>query len=175
MAMNIILTIITRTPFWVWPLMAGVLWLGSLNLRQRTVPLKLMLVLPAVMLVLSVGNATGTAAAPVLALVSWFVAAVFGAIIGWFVTGRPPAIEPGSGKVVLPGSVVPLAVCVALIVLRFTFGYLYGRYPELRADSHYALALIAGGALLGGVLLGRFGRLCIWYWQAASGETATHI
>jgi len=32
--------------------------------------------------------------------------------------------------------------------------------------------LIAGGALLGGILWGRFGRLCLGYRRAASGETA---
>jgi hypothetical protein len=62
MAMNVIFAIISRTPIWVWPLIAGVLWLGSLNLRQRTVPLRLAFVFPLVPLVLSVGNATGTAA-----------------------------------------------------------------------------------------------------------------
>ncbi len=169
--MNVITTIIARTPIWVWPLIAGVLRLGSLNLRQRTVPPRLAFVFPVVMLVLSIGNATGTAAAPGLALASWLVAATLGALIGWGLTPRPAAIEPESGKVVLPGSVVPLAVCVALIVLRYTFGYLYGRYPELRVDSNLALALIAGGALLGGVLFGRFGRLGFGYRQAVSRET----
>ena len=79
MTMNVILTIIARTPIWVWPLIAGVLWLGSLNLRQRTVPLRLALVFPVVMLALSVGNATGTAAPPPLALASWFIAVALGA------------------------------------------------------------------------------------------------
>jgi hypothetical protein len=171
MTMNVILTIIARTPIWVWPLIAGVLWLGSLNLRQRTVPLRLALVFPVVMLALSVGNATGTAAPPPLALASWFIAVALGALIGWGLTPRPAA-EPRSGLVVLPGSVIPLVVCTGLIVLRYCFGYLYGRYPELRADVNLSLMLIAGGALLGGILLGRFGRLCLGYRRAASGETA---
>ena len=67
---------------------------------------------------------------------------------------------------------IPLVVCTGLIVLRYCFGYLYGRYPELRADVNLSLMLIAGGALLGGILLGRFGRLCLGYRRAASGETA---
>jgi hypothetical protein len=170
MAMNVIFAIISRTPIWVWPLIAGVLWLGSLNLRQRTVPLRLALIFPVGMLVLSVGNAFGTAAGPRLALASWFGAAVIGALFGWGLTRRPPALAPRSGKVILPGSVVPLLVCVGLIVLRYTFGYLYGRYPELRADGHLALVLISGGALLGGILFGRFGRLCFGYWQAGTSE-----
>lgn len=170
--MGIVLTIIAHTPIWVFPLIAAVLWLGIVNLRERILPPPLLLVLPAVMLLLSIGNATATSAEPRLALASWLAAVSIGAIVGWAVTVQPPAIKPGSRKIIVPGSVVPLLVCIGLIVLRYTFGYLYGRYPELRADGDLALLLIAGGALLGGVALGRFGRLCLWYWRNVSGEMA---
>jgi hypothetical protein len=170
--MNAIINIIGHTPIWVFPLIVAVLWLGGVNLRERTVPLRSLFIFPLVMLVLSIGNSIGTGAGPVTALAVWIFSAAIGAVAGWHLTQGPRAIEPASGRIVLPGSVVPLAVCGALIVLRYTFGYLYGRYPELHADKDYALALIAGGALLGGVMLGRYGRLCLWYWQAASSQRA---
>ena len=170
--MNAIVNIIGHTPVWVFPLIAAVLWLGSINLRERTVPLRSLLIFPLVMLVLSIGNSTGTSARPLVALVDWLFSAAIGAVIGWHLTQRPPAIEPKSGQIILPGSVIPLIVCIALVVLRYGFGYLYGRYPDLRADGNYALALITGGALLGGVMIGRYGRLCLWYWQASPSEKA---
>lgn len=170
--MNAIVNIIEQTPVWVFPLIAVVLWLGSINLRERSVPLRSLFVLPLVMLVMSIGNSFGTSAGPRTALAAWLCSAVVGAVIGWQLTQRPRAIEPKSRRIILPGSATPLIVCIAIIVLRYAFGYLYGRYPDLRADGNYALALIAGGALLGGVMLGRYGRLGLWYWQAAANQKA---
>jgi hypothetical protein len=166
--MSVIVNIIGHTPLWVFPLIVAVLWFGSINLRERSVPLRSLFVFPAVMLVLSIGNSTGTSVGPLPALADWSFSAACGAVIGWYVTQKPRAIEPKLGQLLLPGSVIPLFVCIGLIVLRYTFGYLYGRYPELRADANHALALIAGGALLGGIMLGRYGRLGLWYWQAAA-------
>jgi hypothetical protein len=60
--MNAIVNIIGHTPVWVFPLIVAVLWLGSINLRERTVPLRSLLIFPLVMLVLSIGNSTGTSA-----------------------------------------------------------------------------------------------------------------
>jgi hypothetical protein len=170
--MNVLIQMVRHTPIWVFPLMAAVLWLGSINLRERTMPLRLLFVLPVVMLVLSVGNSIGTAAEPVLVLVDWFFSAAMGAAIGWRLTREPLMIDPKAGRMTLPPSLVPLVVCVAIFVLRYAFGYLYGRYPELLADRNYALALIAGSTLLGGIMIGRCARIGQCYRQATSGTAA---
>ena len=170
--MNAIIQIIQHTPIWVFPLIVAVLWFGSMHLRERTVHLRSLFVIPLVMLVLSIGNSAGTCAEPSLALIVWFFSAAIGAVIGWSLTPKPLAIHPKSRLIILPGSTIPLIVFAGIIMLRYAFGYLYGRYPELLADRTYALALIAGGALLGGVMLGRCGRFGLWYWRAASSETA---
>ncbi len=173
--MTTIINIVQHTPIWVFPLIVVVLWLGSINLRKRTLPLRLLFAFPAVMLVLSVSNSIGTSAPPELALLDWLCCAAVGMLIGWSLAQRPLAVDPKAMRVTLPGSVIPLIVSVAIIVLRYAFGYLYGRYPELLADPNYALALIAGGALLGGVTFGRYGRLGLWYRQAASGAARTQM
>jgi hypothetical protein len=170
--MNTIIQIVRHTPIWVFPLFAAVLWLGSINLRERTMPLRLLFVLPIVMLVLSIGNTIGTCAEPLFVLIDWLLAAAVGVIIGWKLTQKPLTIDPNARRMTLPPSVVPLMVCVAIIVLRYAFGYLYGRYPELLADRNYALALIAGGTLLGGVMFGRCARLGQCYWQASARAAA---
>jgi hypothetical protein len=169
--MNTIIQIVRQTPIWVFLLFAVVIWLGSINLRERTMSLRLLFVLPVVMLVLSIGNAIGSAAEPLFVLVDWLFSAAVGVVIGWKLTQKPLMIDPTAGRLTLPRSVIPLIVCVAIITLRYAFGYLYGRYPELRADRNHALALIAGSTLLGGVMFGRCARLGQWYRQATS-ETA---
>ena len=161
--MTAVINIIQNTPVWVFPLIAGVLWLGSLNLRQRMLQIRLLFAFPLVMLVLSVGNSIGTSAPPALALADWIGCAAVGAAIGWRLARRPLAIDSAARRITLSGSMIPLVVSMAIVVLRYTFGYLYARYPELVADPLYALALIAGGAILGGVTFGRYGRLALWY------------
>jgi len=88
----------------------------------------------------------------------------------WLARGQlrrePLAIDPAARRITLAGSVLPFVVSVAIVVLRYTFGYLYGRYPELVTDPDYALALIGGAAFLGGITFGRYGRLALWYWRA---------
>jgi hypothetical protein len=165
--MAAVINIIEHTPVWAFPLMAGVLWLGSLNLRQRTLPIRLLFAFPLAMLVLSVGNSIGTSAPPALALVDWIGCAAVGAAIGWSLARKPLAIDAAARRITLAGSIIPLVVTLGIVVLRYSFGYLYGRYPELVANPDYALALIAGGAFLGGVTFGRYGRLALWYQRAA--------
>jgi hypothetical protein len=171
--MNTIIQIVRHTPIWVLPLIAGVLWLGSISLRERTVSLRQLPALPVVMMMLSIGNALGTAATAVVALVVWLFFTTIGGAIGWRLTQRPLAIDPDLGRMTLPGTMVPLVICIAIVVLRYSFGYLYGRYPELRADQFHALTLIAGGALLAGVMFGRCVRLGRCYWMARSGWMAS--
>jgi hypothetical protein len=173
--MNAIANIIGHTPVWVFPLIVAVLWLGSLNLRERNVSLRSLFIFPVVMLVMSIGNSIGTSADPWTALADWLCWAAIGAVIGWYLTQAPRAIKPNPRQIVLAGSAIPLIVCIALIVLRYAFGYLYGRYPELRANENYALVLIAGGASLGGVMLGRYGRLGVWYWKAAASKKSSRL
>jgi hypothetical protein len=169
----IITTILARTPLWVFPLIAAVIWLGSLSLRERTVPLRLLFVLPAVLLVMSIGNAIGTSAHPLSALAGWTVSLTVGGAIGWSTSREPRSIDLVAGRIVVPGSVIPLLVCIAIVAWRYVFGYLYGRYPELRADREYALALIAGSALLGGIMAGRMCRYGFCYWRVASRKLPT--
>ena len=119
------------------------------------------------MLVLSVGNSIGTSAPPALALVDWIGCAAVGAAIGWSLARKPLAIDAAARRITLAGGIIPLVVTLGIVVLRYSFGYLYGRYPELVANPDYALALIAGGAFLGGVTFGRYGRLALWYQRAA--------
>jgi hypothetical protein len=167
--MTTIIDILAHTPVWVFPVIAAVLWLGSRGLRERTMSRGLLFLLPLVILTLSVGSSIGAAANPLAALIGWVVAAAFGGAIGWAASREPRSVDVATGQLVVPGSVVPLLVCIAIVALRYYFGYLYGRYPALRADGDYALALIVGNALLGGVMLGRVSRYGASYWRARSG------
>jgi Family of unknown function (DUF6622) len=173
--MTMFINILAHTPVWVFPLIGLVLWLGVINLRQREVALRSLLIYPLVLLALSIGNAMRTSAPATLALMDWLGAAAVGTMIGWRVTRRPVAVDPARRRLTLQGSIVPLVMIAAIVVLRYSFGYLYGRYPELISDPGYALTLIGGGALFGGVMFGRYVRLGVWYRQQAGGSSRSHV
>lgn len=92
--MSAIAKIVGHTPVWALPLIVAVLWLGSINLRERHVPLRSLLIFPAVMLAMSIGNSVGTSAAPGAALADWLCSTAIGAVIGWYLTQTPRAITP---------------------------------------------------------------------------------
>ena len=90
---------------------------------------------------------------------AFVVSLAIGVGIGWNLIPRGAAAIAGRGRIRVPGSVVPLLIVIAAIVLRYAIGYLYGRWPELRADPALALEFSATGALLAGIVWGRILRL----------------
>jgi hypothetical protein len=57
--MTAVVNIVQHTPVWVFPLIALALWLGSLNLRERTLHVRSLFAFPLLMLVLSVAHSIG--------------------------------------------------------------------------------------------------------------------
>jgi hypothetical protein len=160
--LDLILIVIQRTPLWVWPLIVGVLVFAVWNLRAREIAVRRLVAFPLVMLGLSLSNSISTAAPPALAAAAWIAAAA----LGWAMTGPPLGFDPARRRLRIAGSALPLVVTIAIVALRYAFGYLYGRHPELRTNPSLALELIAAGALLAGVTFGRYGRLGLSVWRA---------
>jgi hypothetical protein len=169
---DLILIVLSRTPLWVWPLIATVLGVGVWNLWTREIAVRRLVVFPLIMLGLSVSNAIGTAAPATLAAGMWVAAAALGAAAGWAMTGPPLALDPVHRRIRVAGSALPLFATIAIVALRYGFGYTYGRHPELRADPMLALELIAAGAVLTGIAFGRYGHLGAWALRARKESTA---
>ena len=161
-----------HTPAWVFPFVAVVLAFGIYNLRAREIAARRLVAFPLVMLGLSLSNSIATAAPPAFAAAAWIATAALGGVLGWAMTGPPLGFDPLRRRLKVAGSAVPLVVTIAIVVLRYAFGYAYGRYPELRGDSALALELTAAGALLTGVTFGRYGRLGWWALRARKERTA---
>jgi hypothetical protein len=157
--MNAITQAVEHTPIWVWPLILIVLWLGARNLRGRERPLASLSILPLVLLVLAIVNLASSRADLTLAIPAFLVGLAIGGAIGWNLAPRNATALRGTGRVQVPGSVAPLLIVIAAIILRYAIGYTYGRWPELRADPALAVEFGATGALLAGIVWGRILRL----------------
>jgi hypothetical protein len=101
--------ILSHTPPWVWALLALLVWLGSLGLKRRRMPLRRIAVVPAVFILWGL---SGLAARPFDAgtiATLWLAGLAGGLLLGMATGPRPLGIDPGSRTVDLPGSVWPLA------------------------------------------------------------------
>ena len=157
-AMTEILHAAANTPLWFYAAAAVVLWLGARNLSAQESRLGTLFVHPVIVLVLEIANLAG-GAAPAVAIPAFVMSFAVGGAIGWKLAPRHVAAERASGTVHVPGSVAPLLVAIAVVVLRYSIGYTYNTWPELRTDPALALDFGATGALLVGVVWGRI--VCI--------------
>ena len=85
--------IIENTPYWVWALLAGLLWLGGSQLLARNVSLVRAMVMPVAMTGLSVygiASAFGAAGQALLPVAAWLVAAVFIASVALWLQPAAP-------------------------------------------------------------------------------------
>jgi hypothetical protein len=150
---------IANTPIWVFPLILVVLVLGARNLQARERSVASLFVLPVVMLALAIVNLTGSSADLTLTIPAAVVSFLIGCGIGWNLVPRETVVDRAAGTVHVPSSVSPLLVVIAIVILRYAIGYIYGRWPELRGDPALALEFGATGALLAGIVWGRILRL----------------
>jgi hypothetical protein len=157
-AMTEILQAVANTPLWFYAAAGVVLWLGARNLSARESGLGTLFVHPVIVLVLEIAN-LARGAAPAVAIPAFVISFALGGAIGWNLAPSRVAAGRVSGTLHVPGSVAPLLVAVAVVVLRYAIGYTYYSWPELRADPALALQFSAIGALLVGIVWGRI--VCI--------------
>jgi hypothetical protein len=165
-------TIVQRTPVWVWGLLAGLLLLGAVQLRQRRIRPLRSLLMPLVLALFSLiglGRDLSSGGWAGLAFGAWLLAAA--AVL--FATRRlgPPAgtrYEPGTGLIHLPGSPLPLMIIMAIFLLKYGMGVELALQPALTAQPAFALGLAATYGALSGLLAARSAAL----WRLVSDRTA---
>lgn len=151
-----LLTILQHTPAWVWALLAALVALGLSQLRQRRVaPLRL-LILPAVLLGLGLWSMAGVFLHLPLVALAWLMALAAGATLGWKLP-RPAAARwlAEEQRLLLPGSVLPLLVILAIFSLRYASGVAMALHPEWRSAADVQLPLALAFGAISGLLLGR--------------------
>lgn len=156
-----LMPILRQTPVWVWGLFAGLLALGSSQLRDRTASLARVSLLPLVMTCLSVSgsfSALGSTPHAAPAMAAWFCAAFLAFAL--VVRGRANArFDPARGVFHLPGSAVPLLLIVGIFLVKYVVGVDLAMAPQLARESLYVLSISALYGAFTGVFVGRASRL----------------
>lgn len=132
-------SILSHTPVWVWPLILYALSIGWNRTRARIVAPRRLFVMPALISGLALYNlvSSGISAS---GLLGFACGAVAGALAGIAVARRRPATMLADGRLALQGDWVPLALIVAIIVIRYAKGVALGMDPALAEVPGFGLA-----------------------------------
>ena len=141
--------IMQHTPVWVWVLFAGLIYLGYLQSRTRTVPKARLFALPLAMLGLSLYSLFATFGATRLAFVAWLAGGMLAGLL-YRVFRRPAAAgyAPDTRVYTIPGSWLPLTQMLAIFLTRYAVAVTIAVDAPLReAASFVVVAGLAYGFL----------------------------
>ena len=162
------LTIVQKTPHWVWGLLAALVLLGVSQLRTRRLAWR-RAVAPAIGLALFslFSLARDLSSSPWLApgLLVWLAAVAVLMLLGTRSGPRPgTSHDPVTDRIVVPGSVMPLLTILAIFFLKYGIGVELAMQPTLRLEPAFALSMCAGY----GALTGYFAARPFSLWQLAA-------
>lgn len=139
--------VVQRTPWWVWPLFVGLLVLGFRQRRDRVVGRRRLLGLPLAMVAVSLHGVVSSFGGAAVALAGWGVGlalALRKPLAGGL---RDVCAIRGTGVLAVAGSWWPLALMMAIFVVRYGVGVVLARGLAL-GGAWWFMALV--GLALGG-------------------------
>jgi hypothetical protein len=140
-----IIDILQHTPVWVWVVLAAVLCLGFLQVRDREVSRSRAVTLPCLFILLSLSAVLRSPSSSALPLAGW----VLGFALAWSL-GFPLVAVRGaqwlaeSARIHVPGSWVPLTLMGGLFLLKYGVGIAMSVDPTVHA--HVAFLVVTNVA-----------------------------
>ena len=116
--MRTAIAILTNTPPWVFALLALLIWQGCMALRPRSQPLARLLIIPAVFFLMGLSRLVLGARSIDLQLI-WLASAAAFAALALYTRPRSVTIDGETGRILRPGSVVPLIRNITVFVLQY--------------------------------------------------------
>lgn len=173
--------VISRTPTWVWGLLAALLALGFSQLFQRRASLVRVSVMPVAMTLFSLYgmvSAFGTSPQRLTAMGLWLTAAAATAGLDlWWRMAAPTGtrFDATTRSFALPGSAVPLALIVGIFLVKYVVGIEVAMQPTLPQDSSFAISVALLYGAFNGVFVARAVRLWRLVWQTPSRGSAARL
>jgi hypothetical protein len=150
------LTILSRTPPWVFVLFAALLFFGALQSRTRQVGLARVTVLPVALIVLALTSIWSTFGGNFLAIVSWIAAVGLAVLLnGLAKWPRKVAYTATTRSFLVEGSWTPLAAMMIMFFMRYAVAVSLAIHPELRAAPWLAPGVGFAYGLTSGAFLAR--------------------
>ncbi|HPT55176.1 MAG TPA: hypothetical protein PLK42_00790 [Casimicrobium sp.] len=160
--------IITRTPIWVWAILAALIFLGVKALRPRTVKRFTVLIAPIAFLLLGLTSSRGA-----IGFAAWgaaFLAVAVFTVFVWKPTAGARYVPEGD-QLHLPGSVVPMILMLAIFLLNYIINVTLAVNPALRGE----LVWQVGPGVVLGALSGLFAGRALTQYQMNAVSSAIRI
>lgn len=148
-----LIQILTHTPLYVWAILACLVWRGVVELRDREIAARRMLVLPLVMLALSLQDIWSKFGLDAHVLGAWLLGGALAGLPAWRFSRTRVAAGSAPGRVLVRGSVAPLIVMMVVFLTKYATSVALAVKPALAGELALAICVVYG--LLGGWFLGR--------------------
>jgi hypothetical protein len=151
----IVLEIVKRTPTWVWALLATLIVLGLLQMRERLYSRTRLLVAPISLGAYSLWGATSAFGMRPEVVVAWLAGMAL-AITANRVLQWPRGVRPeGQGNFLVPGSVWPLVLMMTIFALRYVGAVTLIFHRDWATDAVFSLGMSLAYGTLSGLFTAR--------------------
>lgn len=150
-----LLAVLSRTPPWVWVILAALIAVGLLQARDQTVSRPRLLALPTAMALLSLYSAASAFGAHAGVLAAWAVGVIAGLALNQrLVLPRRVQALP-DGRWAIAGSWAPLGLLMGIFWMRYLVAASLAVVPTLAAHGGFAAGCSALYGLATGLLAAR--------------------
>jgi len=164
--------IFMKTPLWVWPLLAFLLYRGVAASKDREVGLSRLFIIPAVMLGLSIQGIASTFGTNLAAAPVWFGFMLVGTLMAWhFFDSSSVSVLPEKGRVALRGSWSQMALIMGIFMTKYAVNVTLSMNPGLNQQLAFAAMVCALYGVFNGVFVGQLLRIVSIY---RGGLVTTH-
>ncbi len=151
----VILEIIKRTPIWVWAILAALIGVGLINLRERLYSRTRLVIVPIALGAYSLWGATAAFGVRPEVITAWLaglaLAVAANRMLQWPRNVRPD----GKGNFRVPGSVWPLVLMLAIFSLRYVATVTLVLHHDWAADAQFSLGMALAYGTLSGLFTAR--------------------
>lgn len=152
------LQIFAHTPAYVWAILAALIVLGVLYMRERDMAVRRLAILPLAMLALSLNDISNKFGPGMLSLGAWTAGCVVTSML--MARHARSRIAPSAtpGRVRVGGSAAPLAIMMAVFCTKYATAVMLAVRPEYAGAVQAIVAVCTVSGAFNGILLGRMAR-----------------
>lgn len=153
----VIVEVVRHTPIWAWGILAAIVLLGALQMRDHAMSRLRLLAMPLGMGGYSLWGAAAAFGVQAPVLLGW-AAGLSIALASKVRVGRPGQVRADGGFAV-PGSPLPLLLMLAVFVLRYAVAVSLVLHPTWRVEAGFALSASVAAGFLSGLFAARARRI----------------